>query len=130
MGALKWAMLLTAVRDELRLGDLRAGAQHHECLDRLSPLLVGHADHRHLGDGGVLVEAVLDLDGGHVLTTGDDDVLLAVGNHQVRPSRYPPSPVWNQPPASAVGRLLGLLPVPGEDVVGAGQDLPLVVEAI
>ena len=63
------------------------GAQHDERLDRLAPLLVGHADHRDLGHRGVLEQAVLDLDRRHVLAAGDDDVLLPVGDRDVRRPR-------------------------------------------
>jgi len=39
---------------------------------------VRDADRRHLGDGGVLVEGVFDLDGIDVLAAADDDVLRPV----------------------------------------------------
>ena len=41
----------------------------------------------------------------------------------------PSSPVWNQPSAERFVRLLGLLPVAGEDVIGASQDLVILAGA-
>ena len=40
----------------------RTGAQDHEGLHRLAPLLVGHTDDGHVGDIGMAIEAVLNLD--------------------------------------------------------------------
>src|SRR5207302_6914372 len=70
-------------RDQVRRARLGARAEHDQRLDGLAPLLVGDADHGGLGDGGVLVEAVLDLDRRDVLAAGDDHVLLPVGDHHV-----------------------------------------------
>jgi len=41
----------------------------------LAPFLVGRGHDRHGGDGRVPADRRLDLDGGDVLTAGDDDVL-------------------------------------------------------
>ena len=40
---------------------------------------------------------------------------------------WPLSPVWNQPSVQGLSRLLGLLPVAREHVIGAGQDLAVLV---
>ena len=117
-----------AVRDQLRLGDRGPVAHDHQRLDRLAPLLVGHADHGHLGHRLVLVEAVLDLDGRHVLAARDDHVLLAVRDHDVGPVEM--AAVARVEP-TAVQRRLGLdrlLPVAREDVIGAGQHLAVLVD--
>ena len=45
--------------------------------------LVGHADHRHLGDVGVLQEHVLDLGGEQVLAAADDHLLHPAGDLDV-----------------------------------------------
>ena len=101
------------------------GAQHDEGLDGLAPLLVGHADHRDLGHRGMLEQAVLHLDGRHVLAARDDDVLLAVGDGDV--GALGKAAVARVEPAvlDRLGRLLGLVPVPLEHVVGAREHLAL-----
>src|SRR5205823_6818200 len=82
-GALEVGEPAPAELDERGLVGLLAGAQDDERLHGLAPLLVGHAYHGDLGDGGVLVEAVLDLDRRDVLAAGDDHVLLAIGDDDV-----------------------------------------------
>jgi len=59
-----------------------------ERLDRLAPLLVGHADDRHFVDRRMRADNLLDLAGIDVGAAGDDHVLLAVGDG--RPSRVKP----------------------------------------
>src|ERR1700681_2230640 len=51
-----------------------AGVQHDERLHLMAEQLMGHADHRDLGDLGVLQESVLDLGGIDVLAAPDDEV--------------------------------------------------------
>src|SRR5688500_10468492 len=72
-----------AMLGQLPLGARGAGAQHHQRLDGLAPFLVGHADHRDLGDGGMLEETVLHLDRRDVFAARDDHVLLAIGDGDV-----------------------------------------------
>ena len=128
VGHLKWASRSRQCSMSSASVAVAAGAQHDERLDRLAPLLVGHADDRGLGDGRVLEEAVLDLDRADVLAAGDDHVLLAVGDHDVRAVEV--AAVAGVEPAvdDRLGRLLGLLPVALEHVVGAGEHLALVVD--
>src|SRR4051794_8320783 len=120
---------VATVCDEHGLVDVVvSGTLHHERLDRLAPLGIGHADHRDLRDRGVLEEAVLDLDRGHVLAAADDHVLLAVGDHHVRAVEL--ATVAGVEPAvdHGFGRRLRLLPVALEHVVRAGQHLALTVD--
>ena len=49
----------------------------------LAPLLVRHADHRRLGDLGVLLEALLDLEGIDVLGVAQDHVPRARVDEEV-----------------------------------------------
>src|SRR5437870_10644078 len=109
--------------DERGLVGLLAGAEHDERLHRLTPLLVGDADHGDLGDGRVLVEAVLDLDRRDVLAAGDDHVLLAVGDDDVGAVEVPAVAGVEPAVDDRLRRVLGLLPVALEHVVGAGQHL-------
>ena len=71
-------MMRAHVVDELLLAGLLAGLEHHEGLGPLAPLLVGHPDDRHVQDGLVGEERLLDLDGGDVLPAGYHHVLGAV----------------------------------------------------
>src|SRR5262245_3200740 len=116
-----------AVLDEIALGGRGARPEDDEGLDRLPPLLVGYADHRDLRHRGVLKQAILDLDGRDVLAAGDDHVLLAVADGDVRP--LPIAAVTGVEPAIHDGRggFLGLVPVAFEDVIGAGEHLTLSV---
>jgi len=50
-----------------------APSQHDDRSHLLAEDRVRDADRRHLGDGGVLVEGVFDLDGIDVLAAADDD---------------------------------------------------------
>src|ERR1041384_1002496 len=63
--------------DDLGLGDGVAVAHDDECVQRLAPLRVGHADHRGVDDRGVAVEEVLDLARVDVDAAGDHHVVLA-----------------------------------------------------
>ena len=56
---------------------------HDDGDDALAPLLVGHPDHRGLGDRRVLEQDVLDLGGGDVLAAADDRVVGAALDEQV-----------------------------------------------
>src|SRR5882672_5312618 len=114
-----------AMVHQVPLGAARARAQDHEGLDRLAPLLVRDPDDRDLGHRGMLEQAVLDLDGRHVLAPRDDHVLLAVADRDERVVGV--AAVAGVEPAvhDGLGRLLGLVPVPLEDVVGASEHLAL-----
>src|SRR6266542_948047 len=118
-----------AVLDEILLGRRRAGAQDHQGLDGLAPFLVGHTDYRGFGHPGVLVEAVLHLDRRHVLPARDDHVLLAVGDGDE--GSLGEAAIARVEPAvhDGLGRLLRLIPVPLEHVVGAGEHFTLGVHA-
>src|SRR6185295_11975781 len=128
-GALVVGHAAPAVLHQIPLGAARARAQDHEGLDGLAPFLVGDADHRDLGHRGMLEQAVLDLDGRHVLAPGDDHVLLAVADRDERVVGV--AAVAGVEPAvhDGLGRLLGLVPVPLEDVVGASEHLALGIHA-
>ena len=63
---------------ELGLGLLLPRLELHHRQAYLAQALVGHADDRHVLDGVVSAQEVLDLHRVDVLATGDDDVLLAV----------------------------------------------------
>src|SRR5262245_28018132 len=117
-----------AVGDQVAGAHLIPRTQHDQRLDRLAPLLVGHTDHGGLGYRRVLVEAVLDLDGRDVLTTGDDHVLLPVGDHGV--SVLGVAAVAGVEPAvdDGLDGLIRLVPVALEDVVGAREDLAVLVD--
>src|SRR5579883_3039033 len=52
-------------------------------LDRLAPLIVGHADHGDIGDGGMGEERAFDLRGIDVLAARDDHVLHAIVNEKI-----------------------------------------------
>ena len=119
---------LAAVRDEVSFADRRAVAHDHQRLDRLTPPFVGHADDRHLGHGLVLVQAVLHLNGGHVLAARDDHVLLAVRDHEVGPVEMAAVTGVEPPAPQRRLRLLRLLPVPGEDVIGPCQHLTILID--
>src|SRR5262245_8300857 len=75
-----------AMFHQLALGDRHAGLGHHEGGHGFAPLGVGQADHRHLGDGGMQHDDVLDLlrdDGAapgsdHLLEPADDVEIAAV----------------------------------------------------
>src|SRR6267142_4063407 len=117
------------VLHQVPLGATGARAQDHERLDRLAPLLVGHADHRDLGHRLMLEEAVLDLDGRDVLAAGDDHVLLPIADRDEGVVGV--AAVTGMEPAvdDGLGGLLGLVPVALEDVVGAREHLALRVHA-
>src|SRR5690606_5498653 len=63
--------------------DRLAGLGHHDRLDLLAPLVVGHADDGPVGDRGVLHQDVLDLRRVDVLAARDDQVLDPVVQEQV-----------------------------------------------
>jgi len=71
------------VRDQLRLGDLVAVAQHDHRTAYLAPGGVGDADQGAFGDGRVGVQGLLHLGGVDVLAAGDDHVLEPAGDVQV-----------------------------------------------
>src|SRR3954451_4351802 len=63
------------VLPQLFAGDHEVRMQHDNGVHCLTPRFVGYAEHRRLGDCGMTVERVLDLDRIHVLCSGDDHVL-------------------------------------------------------
>jgi hypothetical protein len=69
--------------DDLRLVGARPGLEGDEGEDLLAQLRVGPADDGGLGDGGVLVQHLLDLARVDVVAAADDEVLLAVDDEQV-----------------------------------------------
>src|SRR6266567_275555 len=102
------------VYDLLFLGHLPI-PKNHERHWRLPPLLGRDADDSSLQDCRILVEDVLDLNRGDVLTPGDDhvfgavdDVDIAVGIDRSEVARVEPAI------ADRLGGLLRLLPVAGE----------------
>src|SRR4051794_14197665 len=75
-----------ALLDEIAhvvLARVLAVLEHDRGADLLPHLLVGHSDHGGLGDGGVLVEDLLDLARVDVVAPADDHVLLAVDDEEV-----------------------------------------------
>ncbi len=60
--------------------DRRSRRHHDHCFDLLAEVLVRHADHRHIHDSRVLVQAALDLHAVDVLAATDDDVLRSIGD--------------------------------------------------
>ena len=79
--------------------------------DRADPLAqrrVRHRDDRHVGNGRVRDQQVLDLLGGDVLPAADDDVLEPVGDRQVPVGVDPPDVPGPEPPAGQErGRVQG-----------------------
>ena len=78
---------------------------------------LGHADHRGLGDGGELVQHVLDLGRIDVLAAGNVHVLPAIDD-VVEAFFVDPRGVAGMQPAVGEGRPVGVRPVPvaGRDV--------------
>ena len=89
-----------------QLGDRRRRgriARPDERPDDLTPVLVGQADDRHLGDGGMAVEDLLDLGGEEVLAAADDHVLEPADDSAVAALVHvASSPVRSQPSARSV----------------------------
>ena len=67
----------------VELGVVDRAAALDEGGDDLAPALVGKADHRHFGHGGMQRQAALDLDRRDVLAAGDDHVVDTAGDEQV-----------------------------------------------
>ena len=89
-----------------------AVTQDHRRDRHLALALVGHPDHRRLGDGGVLAERRLHLDREHRVAAVLDHVLLAAGELE-------------HPEAPAAGEVAGAQPaVGGERLVGGARVLP------
>src|SRR5262245_40173643 len=122
--ALEASDVLPAELDDLLLARMRALLERDERLGALPPLLVRNRHHRALEDGRVLGDGLLDLDGRDVLSTGDDDVLLAVAELDVAVG-VPDTDVPRVEPAAPerLGRGVGLLEVALHDVVAAHDDL-------
>ncbi len=81
---------------------------------------------RHLGDAGVLLEPVLDLDRIDVLAAADDQV--APPGREVQPAALDPADVAGAQPvarADHLGGRLGAAPVAGHDHRAAQVDLAL-----
>ena len=99
-------------------------ARDDERLDLLAEHRVGHADHRRLGDGGMLAERLLDQRRRHVLAAAADDVALAVD--EVEPAvGVERAEIAGVEPAVAqcLGGLLGIAEVLGHAVRRADDDL-------
>ena len=88
-----------------------ACAENDQCLDRLTPLRVGDANHAALGDRRMLEQAVLHFNGAHVLAARDDHVLLAISNHHVRIVEVTAITGMEVPVLDGFGRLFRLFPV-------------------
>src|SRR5574337_798813 len=114
-----------AVLDDLRLREPHPLARDHERLHRLPPLLVGDADDRHLEDGRMAAEDLLDLARVDVGAPADDHILLPIGDEEVA-ALVQVADVTGVKPAAAerLGGGLGLPPVPLHDQVAPDHDLP------
>ena len=103
---------------------LGVGPQHHDRADLLAHHRVGNADHRDLEHGRVLHERVLDLDAVDVLAAAVDHVLLAVDDLDEAVVVDAGQVAGVQPAVDErLGGLLGLVPVAGDDVLAADQQL-------
>ena len=101
---------------------MRRARAPRDAIDRLAPLLVGHADDGDLGDGGMREQRVLDLDRRHVLAALDDHVLLAVRDRHVALVVDGAAIAGVEPPVDDRRRGgLGLIPVPLEHHVAARE---------
>ena len=100
-------------------------ARHDDGVDDLAPTLVGDAEDGRLEHGGVGVEGVLDLGAVDVLAAGDDHVLGPVDEVQVAVGVEVADVAGAVPLAveHGLGRLLGLVPVPGHHVRALDHDL-------
>ena len=115
----------------LLLGHGLAFLQDHARHDLLAVLLVGDADHLHVGDFRVRVDELLDLLRVDVLAAADDHVLQPAGDAVVALGR-PKREVAGVKPAVGVdslSRLFGHFVVPFHDVVAAGDELADLVVA-
>src|SRR5215210_2852925 len=116
--------LLLDVRPQLVHVDVLAVLEGDGGRDLLAELVVWHADHRHLGHRGVLVEHLLDLARVDVVAAADDQVLLAVDDEEVAVLVHAGHVAGVEPAAAhAVLRGLGPAPVALHDVVAADDDL-------
>src|SRR4051812_47432316 len=98
--------------------------QHDGRRDLLAHRLVGHADHRRLGDRRVLVQDLLDLARIDVVAAADDHVLLAVDDEEVAILVELRHVAGVEPaPAHDLLRRVGPAPVALHDVVAADADL-------
>ena len=114
----------SAVLNELGLGHRHARAGDDQRLDRLAPLLVGHAHDGHFEHGRMHAEDFLNLTRVDIRATADDQVLFAVRNVKVA-VLVQEAHVTRVVPAVAQGlrRGLGLVPVALHDQVTADHDL-------
>src|SRR5690606_4198687 len=78
LGHLEPGQMLAAEAHDVLLADPLAGLEGNESAGGFAPLVIRLGDHCGLQYRRVPVEHALDLDGGDVLATGDDDVLEAV----------------------------------------------------
>ena len=111
--------------DQLVLGRLGPGPQHHDGVDLLAPDVVGDADYRRLLHRRVLGQGHLHLGRENVLSAGDDHVLHPVHEEQVA-AVVEVAGVAGAIPAvpEDLGGSLGLVPVLAHEVAGPGPDLP------
>src|SRR5499426_2509264 len=102
--------ILAAPRNELVGRRLLPRLELDEGAGRLAPLVVGFRHHGGRLHRRMLVERILDLDRGDVLSAGDDDVLGAVLELDVPVRMHHPEVAGMKPPAGEglVGRRLVL----------------------
>ncbi len=105
--------------------DVGAGPDHHEGAAHLTHALVGHADHRRLGHGGVAEQGALDLGRVGVEAADDEHVLLAVGDPHVAGVVHDPDVAGVEPAVGVdgLGRGLGVLEVARHHGVAPHHDL-------
>jgi hypothetical protein len=119
-----------AIRSASVLATLARRHEHHEGLHRLAPLVVGHADHRHLGDVGWLNSASstsieLTFSPPVMITSFLRSLIVTYPSSSI----VPPSPVWNQPSLDRlVGRRRGCPSSRAQHDVAAREHLALVVD--
>src|ERR1035437_7189198 len=68
------------VGQDILFGNGDAVVCHHQGSDHFAPLVMRDADDSHLGHADQREDGIFDFDGGDILSSGDDDVLLAVEN--------------------------------------------------
>src|SRR5664280_2290971 len=115
-----------AVDQDVLFGNGDAVVGHHQGSDHFTPCVVRDPDDRHLCHASQREDGIFDFDGGDILPSGDDEVLLAVENLEVAFVIQKPAVPGMKPPIGhgSLGSFW-LLPVPLHDGVATGQYLAI-----